>query len=140
LTPKLFRLAFLLSLALAALTTATASAQTAVRSDTRTTEQQATPTANNDSSRTTADETFDLNINERRIVESNFEASTSVEIGDEQARGLNLRVGVALGAREIEVLLRNVRGRVRFRGSLESILQRLNLRRPAAPTSGVAPP
>jgi hypothetical protein len=79
--------------------------------------------------RTTADETFELNIAERRITERDFAASTSVEAGEETARGLSLRVGVAVGADEINVLLRNVRGRVRFRASLERLLERLNLRR-----------
>jgi hypothetical protein len=79
--------------------------------------------------RTSADETFELNITERRITERDFEASTSVEAGEETARGLMLRVGVAVGADEINVLLRNVHGRVRFRASLERVLERLNLRR-----------
>jgi hypothetical protein len=91
--------------------------------------------------RTNADETFDLNIPERRISESNYEASTSVEILEEGTSGVNLRVGVMLGASNIDVLLRNVRGRVRFRGSLESVLQRLNERRAPPPSSRVpAPP
>jgi hypothetical protein len=81
------------------------------------------------SHRTSADENFELNITERRIVERNFEASTSVEAGEETARGLMLRVGVAVGADEINVLLRNVRGHVRFRASLERVLERLNVRR-----------
>ena len=84
-------------------------------------------------SRTTADETFELNITERRITEHNFAASTAVEAGDETARGLLLRVGVSVGADEINVLLRNVRGRVSFRATLARVLERLNARRlPAA--------
>ena len=79
--------------------------------------------------RTNADETFELNITERRITERDFEASTSVEAGEETARGLMLRIGVAVGADEINVLLRNVRGRVRFRASLDRVLERLNVRR-----------
>ncbi|MDX6692403.1 MAG: hypothetical protein QOF02_6 [Blastocatellia bacterium] len=83
--------------------------------------------------RTNADETFDLNITERRITERDFAASTSVEVGEETARGLLLRVGVGVGADEIDVLLRNVRGHVRFRASLARVLERLNVRRaPAA--------
>ena len=85
--------------------------------------------------RTNADETFDLNITERRITERDFAASTSVEAGEESARGLRLRVGVEVGASEIDVLLRNVRGRVRFRATLDRVLERLNSRR----TSEAAP-
>ena len=79
--------------------------------------------------RTSANETFELNITERRITEHGFAASTTVEVGEETARGLSLRVGVAVGADEINVLLRNVRGRVSFRATLERVLERLSARR-----------
>ena len=86
--------------------------------------------ANSDSTkRTQADENFELNITEKRITERDYAASTSVEAGEESARGLRLRVGVELGASEIDVLLRNVRGNVRFRATLERVLDRLNARR-----------
>lgn len=91
-------------------------------------------TASNSEARTSADETFELNITERRITRRDFEASTSVEAGEESARGLNLRVGVALGAGSIDVLLRNVRGQVRFRATLERVLQRINSRRATSPS------
>jgi hypothetical protein len=85
--------------------------------------------------RTSADENFELNIAERRINERDFAASTTVEIGEETARGLSLRVGVAVGADEINVLLRNVRGSVRFRATLARVLERLNAR----PAPGARP-
>ncbi|HLL14631.1 MAG TPA: hypothetical protein VK388_06180 [Pyrinomonadaceae bacterium] len=78
------------------------------------------------------DENFELNIAERRINERDFFASTGIEAGEASARGLSLRVGVAVGASEIDVLLRNVQGRVRFRGSLEALRRVLDARRPAA--------
>ena len=81
-----------------------------------------------DQNRTSADENFELSIVERRITERDFAASTTVEIGEETARGLLLRVGVAVGADEINVLLRNVRGNVRFRATLSRVLERLNAR------------
>ncbi|MCA1566447.1 MAG: hypothetical protein LC803_12560 [Acidobacteria bacterium] len=77
------------------------------------------------------DENFELNIAERRITERDFFASTSIEAGESSAHGLSLRVGVAVGASEIDVLLRNVQGRVRFRGSLEALQRVLDARRPA---------
>jgi hypothetical protein len=89
----------------------------------------ATQSAPDSANRTSADETFELNIMERRITENDFAASTSVEVGEETARGLLLRVGVSLGADEISVLLRNVQGHVRFHGTLERILERLNTHR-----------
>jgi hypothetical protein len=89
--------------------------------------------------RTQADETFELNITERRITERDFAASTSVEAGEESARGLRLRVGVEVGASAIDVLLRNVRGSVRFRATLERVLERLNARRTQTEAPAAAP-
>ena len=126
-TKHLFRLA--LALAVVAASSALALAQNESAPGTSA-EQNASPQTTN---RTTADETFELNITERRITEHNFAASTSVEAGEETARGLRLRVGVANGADEINVLLRNVRGRVNFRATLARVLDRLNTRR--APTA-----
>ena len=86
----------------------------------------------------TASEDFELNIGERRITESDFEASTEVSSGGEGGgRGLDLRVGVMVRAGNIDVLLRNVHGRVRFRASLEPVLRLLNQRRAGPPS---APP
>ena len=76
------------------------------------------------------DENFELNITERRITERDFFASTAIELGEASARGLSLRVGVAVGASEIDVLLRNVRGSVRFRASLDALQRVLDTRRP----------
>jgi len=78
------------------------------------------------------DENFELDIAERRITGRDFFASTAIEAGEGSARGLSLRIGVAVGASEIDVLLRNVRGRVRFRGSLEVLQRVLDARRPAS--------
>lgn len=77
-------------------------------------------------------ENFELNIAERRITERDFFASTAIEAGEASAHGLSLRIGVAVGASEIDLLLRNVQGRVRFRGSLEALRRVLDARRPAA--------
>jgi hypothetical protein len=91
-----------------------------------------------DEARGAADEDFDLNIVERRITEPDFFASTEVSAGDEAARGLSLRVGVAVGADRIDVLLRNVRGHVRFRASLDALRRVLDARR--ATTANETPP
>ena len=74
----------------------------------------------NSTTRTTANESFDLNISEKRIEETNFSAST--EVATENAdKTVSLRIGVSIGAGKIVVTLRNVRGRVNFRGSVEAI-------------------
>ncbi|HYN84452.1 MAG TPA: hypothetical protein VER32_04320, partial [Pyrinomonadaceae bacterium] len=78
--------------------------------------------------RASADENFELNITERHIVEETFEASTDVSLGGREPRGVSVRVGVAARAERIDVWLRGVRGRVRFRASLEEILRRLGAR------------
>jgi hypothetical protein len=86
--------------------------------------QQAGSTA-----RMSADETFDLNIPERYITRSNYRASTEVEITGDTARAISLRIGVAVSAGRIGVLLRNVTGKVRFKASLDPVLKRINSHR-----------
>ncbi|HEV2802960.1 MAG TPA: hypothetical protein VGW12_21015 [Pyrinomonadaceae bacterium] len=98
--------------------------------------RSAQSTSNTTGASSNADEDFELNITERRITERDFFASTAIEAGESAARGLSLRVGVAVGASEIDVLLRNVQGRVRFRGSLEILQRMLDARRTA---DGAAP-
>ena len=85
----------------------------------------------------TADEDFELNIDQRRINEGDFHAETAVSTGG--ARGLQLNVGVAVRASDIDVLLRNVRGHVRFRASLEQVLRLLDTQRVAEPRTQPAP-
>ena len=71
---------------------------------------------------TDIDEDFELNITERRITETDFVRSTRAELSAENIR---LQVGVGAEARRIDVILRGVTGRVRFRASLEQIRQRI---------------
>jgi hypothetical protein len=85
-----------------------------------------------------ADEEFELNIDLRRINEADFHAETAVST--DGSRGLRLNVGVALRASDIDVLLRNVRGHVRFRASLDPVLRLLDARRVASPPSQPSPP
>jgi hypothetical protein len=127
-TQHLFRLA--LALAIVTTSSALALAQNESAPSTAAAQTASPQTV----SRTTADESFELNITERRITEHDFAASTAVEAGEETARGLRLRVGVSVGADEINVLLRNVRGRVNFRATLARVLDRLNTRRAPAST------
>jgi hypothetical protein len=81
--------------------------------------------------RTSADETFELNIDERHVTRENFTASTAV--GTDEDAALNVQIGVALAARRIDVQLRNVHGQVRFRGTLKRIFELMNDRLPASP-------
>jgi hypothetical protein len=74
------------------------------------------------------DETFELNITEKRRTEENFEASTSVGLATTDPQRIKIQVGVALHARAINVLLRNVTGTVRFRGSVQRILDVIQVR------------
>jgi hypothetical protein len=79
-----------------------------------------------------ADETFELDISERRFTKTDFEASTSVDTeGD--SRGVNVRIGVSLNAGSISVFLRNVHGNVRFRGTLDRILEVIGRRAASSP-------
>ena len=118
-TRALFRIALLAALSLTA----------AARADAQTRTPPAPSPRADDAPRTTADEDFQLDIGERRIAESDFHAATAVEAGDAAPNGLDLRVGAVVRANEIEVLLRNVRVRVRFRASLAPVLRLLDERR-----------
>jgi hypothetical protein len=83
--------------------------------------------------RPNADETFQLNVDERRFSQDNFEVSTAVGTEQDTQGGLNLQIGVGLAAGRIDVLLRNVRGNVRFRGTLDRVLEMINRRAPSRP-------
>jgi hypothetical protein len=111
--------------------TAHAHAQTRPADAPRENAQSARPDSSN------ADEEFELNIDLRRINEADFHAETAVST--DGSRGLQLNVGVALRASDIDVLLRNVRGHVRFRASLDPVLRLLDARRVASPQSQPSP-
>jgi hypothetical protein len=85
--------------------------------------------------RTRADETFDLNIAEKRITEENFQASTALDLATAGERNLRLHVGAVVTARRIELLLRNVTGRVRFVGDLGRVARVIDSHRAAAPAA-----
>src|ERR1700682_3510663 len=82
--------------------------------------------ANDQQPRTESNESFELNIPDRRITQTNYEAGTAVELNAKDQNNLRLRVGVNLHADMIDVRLRNVTGSVRFHGSLHRILDLLN--------------
>jgi hypothetical protein len=89
--------------------------------------------------RANVDETFELNIDERHYSQESFEAATAVETKDGPDR-LNLQIGVALASGRIDVLLRNVHGRVRFRGTLDRIFEVINGRQGVSPAAPVGVP
>jgi hypothetical protein len=83
-----------------------------------------------------ADESFNLDIPFRRTVEEDFQAATEVEAGGDST-GLRVRVGAFVRAERIELVLRGVRGFVRFRASLTPVLRLLDGGR--EPTGARAP-
>lgn len=95
--------------------------------------QQRVPAVVESAQRVTADETFNLNITERRITEKDFFAATSVGFDRREGKNVSMNVGVEVRAGKINVLMRNVTGTVRFRGSLQRILDVINSR-PAPPS------
>ena len=94
--------------------------------------QQRLPPAADPVQRVSADETFDLNIVERRTTENDFYAATSVGFASREGKHVSMNVGVEVRAGKIDVLMRNVTGTVRFRGSIQRILDLINSR-PARP-------
>ena len=67
-------------------------------------------------------EEFDLNITNERITETNFTRTTAVSADGQNVR---VNVGVAVAADRIDLTMRGVTGHVRFRGSLDTLWQRL---------------
>lgn len=72
-----------------------------------------------------ADEKIELNIVRERITENKFSRSTDVALVDDSRGNLRVEVGVGVRAESIDVILRGIFGRVRFRASLESLKQRI---------------
>lgn len=77
----------------------------------------------------TREENFKLNITTKKISEENYRAD--VEVGAETPTNpsVSVNVGVGVRAKRITATLINITGDVKFRGSLEKILDRLNLTR-----------
>jgi hypothetical protein len=94
--------------------------------------QQRLPPTPDPIQRVSVDETFDLNIVERRITETDFFAAASVGLDSREGKNVSMNVGVEVRAGKIDVLMRNVTGTVRFRGSIQRILDLINSR-PARP-------
>lgn len=86
----------------------------------------------------TVNEDFELNITQDRITETNFERSTAVQLNDQSRGNLTVRIGVGATAQRIDVILRGIYGRVRFRASLEQIERRIE-RLQTTPTNENAP-
>lgn len=68
----------------------------------------------------TVDETFELKIDERRYTQESFSAATSVANNPDETK-VKLQVGVSVTTGRIDLVLRNVHGLVRFRGSLDRL-------------------
>jgi hypothetical protein len=83
--------------------------------------------------RSDLNESFELNISDRLITKKAYAAQTAVELGSASESDLRLNVGVAVRADTINVRLRNVRGNVHFRGSLQRMRLLLNSRPPTNP-------
>ena len=80
-------------------------------------------------------ETFHLDIAERRIHEEGFFASTALRLQSRDG-GIAVAAGAAVSARTVDIVLRNVKGTVRFRADGRR-LERLTSA--AAPSPAVDP-
>lgn len=83
------------------------------------------PSPSNNQNQVTADENFELNITQKRITETDFARSTDVKLSNAESGGLRVEVGVGVRAESIDVIMRGIYGRVRFRASLESLRQKI---------------
>ena len=79
---------------------------------------------------TIADETFKVSITEKKVTETDYESKVELNVNSEKHANVSINVGAAVRAEQITLTLRNIFGDVRFRGSLEKILNQINLLRP----------
>ncbi len=79
---------------------------------------------------TTADENFKLNITNKKVTEQSYESKVEVAVESETNPKVVLNIGAGVKAETITLRLTNITGDIRFRGSLEKILEKIKLRRP----------
>ena len=79
---------------------------------------------------TTADENFKVSITEKKVIETDYESKVELNVNSEKRPNVSVNVGAAVRAEQITLTMRNIFGDVRFRGSLEKILNQINLLRP----------
>lgn len=75
----------------------------------------------------TNSEDFTLNISEKKISEEDYRANVKVSAQTPTRPVISLNIGVGVQAKKISVTLKNVTGDVKFRGSLEKLLEKLKL-------------
>jgi len=81
------------------------------------------PTIDNTQSSPNVNKNFELNITERRILEQDYKASTSISVGEVSSRGLSLRIGAGVRASEVDIRLHNIQGTVHFHANGERLVQ-----------------
>ena len=77
-------------------------------------------------------DTHNFDIAQKRITETDYHNSETVDLAGPQAGGWHLEAGTAIHAQKIDVSLRNVRGTIRFRADLSrltALKDRATLRR-----------
>jgi hypothetical protein len=81
------------------------------------------PTIDDTQSRRNVNKNFELNIKDRRILEQDYKASTSISLGEFSSRGLSLRIGAGVRASEVDIRLHNIQGKVHFHASGERLVE-----------------
>ena len=74
-------------------------------------------TENNKSQFSNIVNNFELNITNQQINKQNYQASTSLGVGQLSKNGISLNIGASVQASQIKMQLRNVQGQVHFRAS-----------------------
>jgi hypothetical protein len=72
---------------------------------------------------------FVLDTKERLIVKKNYKSTMTVRLDPKKAKGITLRVGAAVFAKEIKLVLLNVKGRGTFYTKLGNLVDDLKLER-----------
>ncbi len=84
------------------------------------------PAVANSPRSTSVNKNFQLDIDSERIIEQDYQSSTSILFGEDNPH-ISLQIGSVVRAREIDMHLQNIRGQVHFRGTW-AILQNLRSR------------
>lgn len=68
---------------------------------------------------------FDLDIEDKRIVEQDYQSNAAISYGEINSSSVSLQIGAGVSAQTVNMRLQNIQGEVRFRGNWEPLRQKL---------------
>ena len=68
---------------------------------------------------------FDLDIEDKRIVEQDYQSNAAISYGEINSGSVSLQIGAGVSAQTVNMRLQNIQGQVRLRGNWELLRQKL---------------